>query len=100
MIDTKYNIGETINLPWTVASITVTENGTRYKLESDATEQTLSLTENQIVDADCISSDTHEEEINELKEDIVQLREMYQLEHMKYLKLKTGAKNDEWRKLP
>ena len=98
MIDTKYNIGETINLPWTVASITVTENGARYKLESDATEQTLSLTENQIVDADCISSDTHEEEINELKEDIVQLKEMYQLEHMKYLKLKDDTKHsNEWR---
>ena len=97
MINTEYDIGQTVNLPWKVASITVTEDGTRYKLVSDSTEQTLTLTENQMADTECISADDYEIEINSLKDEVNRQKEMYYLEHMKYMKL---AKNDEWRKLP
>lgn len=47
-----------------------------------------------------IQEHDYEAEINGLKDEINRLREMYHLEHMKYMKLKTGAKNDEWKKLP
>ena len=47
-----------------------------------------------------IQEHDYEAEINGLKDEINRQKEMYQLEHMKYIKLKTGAKNDEWRKLP
>lgn len=88
MIKTEYVIGQTVNLPWRVTSITVTEDGTRYKLASDATEITLSLKESQITDTECISADYYEAEIGDLKDEICRLREMYQLEHLKALKLK------------
>ena len=88
MIKTEYVIGQTVNLPWRVTSITVTEDGTRYRLSSDATEITLSLKESQITDIECISADSHEAEIADLKDEISRLREMYQLEHLKALKLK------------
>lgn len=88
MIHTEYVIGQTVNLPWRVTSITVNEDGTRYKLSSDATEITLSLKESQIIDIECISADDHEAEIADLKDEISRLREMYQLEHLKALKLK------------
>lgn len=88
MIKTEYVIGQVVNLPWKVKSITISEDGTRYRLASDATEQTLSLTEGQITDIDCISADSHEAEIADLKDEISRLREMYQLEHLKALKLK------------
>ena len=76
---TEYVIGQVVNLPWIVKSITIYEGGTRYKLASDATEITLSLTEGQITDIDCISADSHEAEIADLKDEISRLREMYQL---------------------
>jgi hypothetical protein len=53
-----------------------------------------------MVDTECISADDYETEINSLKDEVNRQKEMYYLEHMKYMKLKTGAKNDEWRKLP
>lgn len=85
---TEYVIGQVVNLPWKVKSITISEDGTRYRLASDATEQTLSLTEGQITDIECISADDYEAEIADLKDEISRLREMYQLEHLKALKLK------------
>ena len=88
MIKTEYEIGQTVNLPWKVAIISVTEDGTRYMLTSDATEQTLSLTESQMTDTECIGAEAYEAEINDLKDEITRLREMYQLEHLKALKLK------------
>ena len=112
---TEYVIGQVVNLPWRVTSITVTEDGTRYKLSSDVTEITLSLKESQIIDIECISADDYEAEIADLKDEINRLREMYQLEHMKVLKAKFKAPtgitgdshhpqentySDEWRKMP
>lgn len=91
MIKTEYEIGQTVNLPWKVAIITVTEDGTRYRLENEAIEQALTLTENQMTDTECISAEAYEAEINDLKDEITRLREMYQLEHMKALKLKYDA---------
>ena len=88
MIKTEYEIGQTVNLPWKVAIITVTEDGTRYRLENEAIEQALTLTENQMIDTECISADSHEAEIADLKDEISRLREMYQFEHLKALKLK------------
>jgi hypothetical protein len=88
VIKTEYEIGQTVNLPWKVAIITVTEDGTRYMLTNDATERTLSLEETQIMDMECVSADDYEAEINDLKDEISRLREMYQLEHLKALKLK------------
>ena len=85
---TEYVIGQVVNLPWKVKSIMIYEGGTRYKLASDATEQTLSLTEGQIRDIECISADDYEAEIADLKDEISRLREMYQFEHLKALKLK------------
>ena len=88
MIKTEYEIGQTVNLPWKVAIITVTEDGTRYMLTNDATERKLSLEETQIMDMECISTENYEAEIDDLKDEITRLREMYQLEHLKALKLK------------
>lgn len=88
MIKTEYVIGQTVNLPWRVTSITVTEDGTRYQLTNEATERTLTLTENQMTDTECISAEAYEAEINDLKDEVNRLREMYQLEHLKALKLK------------
>lgn len=88
MIKTEYVIGQTVNLPWRVTSITVTEDGTRYRLENEAIEQALTLTENQMTDTECISAEAYEAEINDLKDEVNRLREMYQLEHLKALKLK------------
>ena len=100
MIKTEYDIGQTVNLPWKVASITVTEDGTKYRLVNDMAEWGIVLTEHQITDTECISVDDYETEINSLKDEVNRQKEMYYLEHMKYMKLKTGTKNDEWRKLP
>jgi hypothetical protein len=44
--------------------------------------------EGQMSDADCIPVEAHEAEIDDLKDEISRLREMYQLEHLKALKLK------------
>ena len=88
MIDTKYNIGDTVYLPWEVVSITITEEGTKYRLVNDTAEWGLLLTEHQITDTECISTENYEAEINDLKDEISRLREMYQLEHLKALKLK------------
>ena len=88
MIDTKYDIGQTVYLSWKIKSITKTEYAIRYKLESEATEQTLTLTEGQIEDLECVKAEAYENEINSLKDDVDRLRSMYQLEHMKALKHK------------
>lgn len=85
---TEYVIGQVVNLPWKVKSITISEDGTRYRLASDATEITLSLKESQITDIECISANDYEVKIDELKNEISRLREIYQYEHLKALKLK------------
>ena len=95
---TEYVIGQVVNLPWKVASITVTEDGTKYRLVNDMAEWGIVLTEHQITDTECISTETYEAEIADLKDEINRLREMYQLEHMKVLKAKfkdpTGTAGD------
>ena len=95
MIETRYNIGQTIYLPWKVISITTTETEILYRLsqvlEVDkpyCTGNVIEQYENQMEDADCIPVECHEAEINDLKDEITRLREMYQLEHLKALKLK------------
>ena len=88
MIETKYNIGDTVYLAWTIKSITKNEIGIRYKLESDATEMTLTLSEGQVKDLECVTAEAYEHEINSLKDDVDRLRGMYQLEHIKVLKHK------------
>lgn len=122
MIETKYDIGQTIYLPWKVISITITETDILYRLsqvlEVDkpyCTGNVIEQYENQMADADCVPVENYEAEIDDLKDEITRLREMYQLEHMKVLKAKFKAPagitgdshhpqeniySDEWRRLP
>ena len=83
MIDTKYNIGDPIYLPWEVTRIIITECATKYRLECKIAGQVLIINEETIPNVECISTDAYEAEINDLKDEVNRLREMYQLEHMK-----------------
>lgn len=91
MIDTKYNIGDTVYLPWKVTRIMITECATKYRLESKIAGQVLIINEETIPNAECISTDAYEAEINALKDAISELKEKYQQEHLKALKLKCDA---------
>lgn len=102
MIKTEYDVGQMVTLQAKVASVTVNKDGIFYGLEIPRDEAPLKflITEEQMMGVECISVDDYETEINSLKDEVNRQKEMYYLEHMKYMKLKTGAKNDEWRKLP
>lgn len=98
MINTKYNIGDKVSLSYKVKSIQVTRKATTYTLERKLTDGiwkdqdvTIMLAEEEIDDTDTIPTETYEAEINDLKDEINRLREMYQLEHEKALKLKSVA---------
>lgn len=102
MIKTEYDVGQMVNLQAKVTSVTVKEDGIFYRLEIPRGEAPLKfiMAEEQMMGVECISVDDYETEINSLKDEVNRQKEMYYLEHIKYMKLKTGAKNDEWRKLP
>lgn len=102
MIKTEYDVGQMVDLQAKVTSVTVKEDGIFYRLEIPRGEAPLKfiMAEEQMMGVECISVDDYETEINSLKDEVNRQKEMYYLEHIKYMKLKTGAKNDEWRKLP
>lgn len=99
MIKTEYDVGQMVNLQAKVTSVTVKEDGIFYRLEIPRGEAPLKfiMAEEQMMGVECISVDDYETEINSLKDEVNRQKEMYYLEHIKYMKLKTGAKNDEWR---
>ena len=92
----KYNIGDTVYIKGEVEEINITPDRTAYKLGIDrhAIDEytgikgiTLLATEDELSDIDCISTEDYEREINDLKEDVEQWRDMYQAEHIKVEKL-------------
>ena len=88
MIETKYNIGDTVYLPWKVTKITTDGTTIWYALEYEYAPNPMTLGEGLLDDVDCIPLKEYEAEIDDLKDEINRLREMYQLEHLKALKLK------------
>lgn len=101
MIELKNNDKELMTISGVITEISFGENGNIIvKVENKE-------------DVDAIPADQHEAEINDLKDEIVRLREMYQLEHIKVLKGKFEASkgkgndshhpqnniyNDDWRR--
>lgn len=112
-MQTKYDIGGTALVKVNIERIDIRSDGAvQYHARIPAINLKKDwFDEATFEEADYIDTDTYEKEIDDLKDEIERLREMYQLEHMKVLKQKFDAADyshspqqnsysDEWRKLP
>lgn len=91
----KYDVGESVLISGVVREVHISEDNTvYYSIEfqnTDTYANEIKITEEHLGEVDAIQMSEYEAEIADLKDDIVQLKEMYQLEHMKFLKAKYNA---------
>lgn len=101
MINTKYNIGDKVCIEYEIFKITAYDVGIGYTLKRTDrphdyidSKDYLHYDEDMLRDIECIPVSRYEDEINDLKEEIVRLKNMYQLDHNKVLKLESEAHKD------
>ena len=90
MIQTKYNIGDTVYLAYKISAITVGEDKTTYCLKRNGEKEiwyTAVFTEDDMPETDCIPLEEHEAQVNALKDEVKRWKEEYQEERLKHIKL-------------
>lgn len=107
-MQTKYDIGQTAMVQVHIERINVDSGGeAQYFARVPARKPACDwFDESVLEDGDFIPVEDYEREINELKDEIERLRDMYQHEHMKVVKLASmpshnpqdNIYSDDWRR--